>query len=570
MDAALAACSYNCRRGAVIAIVANLDKYVDDTLAKAWNALSFANDYTDGGMFKLRQVHDTDKWKKASHYKIVNGQKVEAGFQSQIRGTVADKPNKIRGDRTDILLYEELGSWPNSTKAFIQGDALVGIQGARFGIKVGGGTGGDTGLALEGLRKMYYDPKAYDILPYRHHFTEDGATVYTGFFIPAHIIVKNNEYGKFMDKRGYTNPDKGKKYWDMRRQTYADKPQDLITFSAEYCFTAEEAFSLEGDNKFNKVIISEQLASIRLHKNAPVVETGRISYTYKNNDHKRENINGYMWTPDKAGSVHILEHPVWTSLYKEQHEGEEVYDYSEMNNLYVAGVDGIDIGKEDTSENTDNPSKFCIVIKKRAFGTQEPQYVAYYKDRPNDVREAYKIAMCLAMYYKAPINIEATKIGMTQWAKAKGFFNWFMSRPDATYPAGTQVKRKTIGTPATPAIIDHQTDLIAQYIEDSGHMIWFEEMLDELMKYSDENKTKYDIVASLGMVELADEQMGSVIPTKIKKAADVWEDVGYYIDEKGYKRWGIIPRQQPSNIVINDEPIDHGKRTSDPRSWGIG
>lgn len=72
------------------------------------------------------------------------------------------------------------------------------------------------------------------------------------------------------------------------------------------------------------------------------------------------------------------------------------------------------------------------------------------------------------------------------------------------------------------------------------------------------------------MVELADEQMGSVIPTKIKKATDVWEDVGYYIDEKGYKRWGIIPRQQPSNIVINDEPIDHGKRTSDPRSWGIG
>jgi hypothetical protein len=42
---------------------------------------------------------------------------------------VADKPNKIRGDRTDLLIYEEGGSWPNSTKAFIQGDALVGIQG---------------------------------------------------------------------------------------------------------------------------------------------------------------------------------------------------------------------------------------------------------------------------------------------------------------------------------------------------------------------------------------------------------------------------------------------------------
>ena len=58
---------------------------------------------------------------------------------SQITGIVADKPNKIRGDRTDLLIYEEGGSWPNSTKAFIQGDALTGIQGNRFGIKIIGG-----------------------------------------------------------------------------------------------------------------------------------------------------------------------------------------------------------------------------------------------------------------------------------------------------------------------------------------------------------------------------------------------------------------------------------------------
>jgi len=58
---------------------------------------------------------------------------------SQIEGILADKPNKIRGDRTDLLVYEELGSWPNSIKAFLQGDALVGIQGVKFGIKLGGG-----------------------------------------------------------------------------------------------------------------------------------------------------------------------------------------------------------------------------------------------------------------------------------------------------------------------------------------------------------------------------------------------------------------------------------------------
>jgi hypothetical protein len=29
----------------------------------------------------------------------------------------------------------------------------------------------------------------------------------------------------------------------------------------------------------------------------------------------------------------------------------------------------------------------------------EPQYVAIYKDRPNDIRDAYKIAIKLAQYY---------------------------------------------------------------------------------------------------------------------------------------------------------------------------
>lgn len=69
---------------------------------------------------------------------MINGQKIESGWMSSINGIVADKPNKIRGDRADLLIYEESGSWPNSIKAFLQGDALVGIQGARFGIKVAG------------------------------------------------------------------------------------------------------------------------------------------------------------------------------------------------------------------------------------------------------------------------------------------------------------------------------------------------------------------------------------------------------------------------------------------------
>ena len=67
-----------------------------------------------------------------------------------------------------------------------------------------------------------------------------------------------------------------------------------------------------------------------------------------------------------------------------------------VRNLYVIGIDGIDIGAAQTSEATKDPSDFCLVVYKRAYGMEEPKFVALYKDRPNDVRECYKIAIKLA------------------------------------------------------------------------------------------------------------------------------------------------------------------------------
>lgn len=554
MDASLSSNTYNCRRNSVTVIAAQQDNYLLKTLDKVWKALTFLNDYTDGGFFKLRQVSDTQLLKKASHYKIVNGQKIETGWMSQIQGINADKPNKIRGDRTDLLIYEEGGSWPNSTKAFIQGDALTGIQGARFGIKIIGGTGGDSGPALEGLRDIYENPDVYDVLKYRHRYTQSGQEVLTGFFIPAYNIVNREGY---IDNRGFTDPELGKQYYDKERAKKAGDPKALLIYCAEYCYNSEEAFQLEGDNKFNKIAIADQLTRIRILNEGPKVQKGFLEYTYREGKRDKDHISGFKWIPDEKGKIKIIEHPLWTN------SGEE-----KTNNLYVAGIDSIDIGQQDTSEYTKDPSQFCIVIKKRVFGLQEPQYVAYYKDRPQDVREAYKIAIRLAEYYNAPINIEATRMSMISWARDNGYLKYFMRRPRATYPDPTQQRRNTYGSPATIAVISHQTDLIADFIEDYCYNIWFEEMLTELSQYNDDNKTKFDIVAALGMAELADEELTGIIPRVVEEyKEDEFQDVGYYIDENGYKRFGLIPRKIEYKINVNNNYIYSNNivKSSDPR-----
>ena len=570
--ASIAARMYTAIKKSRTLITCFKDVYLKGTFSKVDHALTFLNMNADG-FFKPR-LKDAALEIKSGFQVKKDGQFVDDGWQSVVKGILADKPSKIRGDRVDLLIYDEAGSWNDLTTAVVQGRALCEVQGIIRGIQVYGGTGGDIGPALEGLKKIYYNPKSYKVLPFRHSWTQDGAVAETGFFIPYFLQSLNPKY---MDSRGVCNQTEYKKLLTKERNELLSVPDDYVKHCAEYCWNAEEAFTLEGQNKLNKTIIANQLANIRLHKIGPKPQVGLLDYTYKNNKHTLDNVDGFRWIPG-AGKVQILEHPVWSSLYKEQidkqkKEAEEQgleftpQTYQEMNDMYVAGIDGIDIGANQTSKETRDPSDFCIVIKKRAFGMNEPQYVAMYKDRPANIREAYKIAMCMCRYYNAKINIEATRMGMVTWARENKCLQYFMKRPRATLTDIKYGTTKQYGTPATKAIIEQQTDLIADFVEDYGHTIWFEEMVEQLNNYNDENKTTFDIIASLGMVELADQELSGRQPTKVDKEVEEFQDIGFYIDEKGYRHFGAIPKKPIQQIIINQEKQDDPYRieTSDTR-----
>jgi len=165
--------------------------------------------------------------------------------------------------------------------------------------------------------------------------------------------------------------------------------------------------------------------------------------------------------------------------------------------------------------------------------------------RPDDERQAFQTAMKLMLYYNCRANIEATRLSMLNWAKGRGWIDYFMRRPRATYPEATKKIGNAIGTPATPTIINHQTDLIANYVEDYCHNIWFPEMLDQLNRYTDEKKGKFDIIAAMGMAELADEELGGVVATDVEPDEEnKFQDIGYYRDDKGIRHFGVIPRTE--------------------------
>lgn len=574
INASLAARLYTTIKRSRTMITCFKDTYLNGTFSKLDHALTFINTNADG-FFKPRLTDKTLE-KKSGYQVKIDGQFTDFGWRSVVIGINGSKPSNIRGDRVDLLIYDEAGSWPDLTTAVVQGQELCEVQGVPRGIMLFGGTGGDFGPPLEGLKKIYYNPKAFKILPFRHKWTQDGTTIESGFFLPYFLQSLNPEY---MDSRGVCNQTEYKKLLQEERNNLLAVPEEYLKKCAERCWNAEEAFTLEGQNKFNKMKIADQLAKIRLHKIGPRPQVGTIDYTYKSNKHSLENIDGFRWLLN-SGKVQILEHPVWSDLYKEQIEKQkreaeeqgidfEAPVYTEMNDLYVAGIDGIDIGAAQTSKETRDPSDFCIVIKRRAFGLNEPQYVAMYKDRPQNIREAYKIAMCMCRYYNCRINIEATRVGMITWARENKCLQYFMKRPRATLTDIKYGTTKQYGTPATKTIIEQQTDLIADYVEDYGHNIWFEDMLEQLNGYNDENKTKFDIIAALGMVELADQELSGRQPTKVDKEVEEFQDYGYYINDKGYREFGVIPKKQSNQIVIKQEENNDPYRieTSDPRLY---
>ena len=130
---------------------------------------------------------------------------------------------------------------------------------------------------------------------------------------------------------------------------------------------------MQGDNIFDAAVISDRLVQIRVHKDY----TKPIPMTLTMKD----------------GVIRPIENPNSKLLIVEPPQLDEETGQP-YKDLYVAGIDAIDMGSQDYASDYD-VSDFCVVIKKRVNGINEPKYVAMYMDRPSDIRQAYDIALKL-------------------------------------------------------------------------------------------------------------------------------------------------------------------------------
>lgn len=376
---------------------------------------------------------------------------------------------------------------------------------------------GDQGPSLDGLSEMFYNPEEAGILPYKNTYTSDGTVQYTGFFIPSYTFMLGS---KFTDHRGVTNTKKAKEFYETVRKQKSG--QALLEYCSEFCFTPEEALLRQGDNIFDAIALSDRITQIRVHKAG--IKPRRVALLWdKTEGDELTKVKVF----DKVDSnILVYEEP--------QLDGKDPY-----KNLYVAGIDSIDQGTEDSATQKD-VSDFCIVIKKRAYGAQEPKYVAIYKERPRDIRTAYDNAMKLLAWYNCKAMLEHSKISIITYFKSKKKDNLFMKRPKSSLSDIKRGNSQMIGVPATEAIIKHGLELINTFINDYCYSIDSDAILEQLLNYSYENKRKYDIVAAMGMAEIADEELMGFSPKPSRSIEKEWRDFGWFTNSKGYKQFGVI------------------------------
>lgn len=471
--AALAVRPYTTNRGYHVMLTSSTDAKLTPLKDKCWKQLDWLNLNTNGGFRHVRMAVNNTDTKRASK-KLPDG--TEKGWMSEITSVITDSSDKLRGNRLDRLILEEAGSSKNLTDLWIKGDALVSLGGYHFGSRIALGTGGDD-VALQGLADIFNNPEAYNVLPFKNYDTDDGKPELSAFFIPAHKFALTSKY---LDNRGVTNHIEFKKFYEKQRSKLSDK--DYINECAEHCFVPREALSKHGDNVFDAVAIAERIVQIKVHNQYTKPRRMQLLWDKTVGDGMQK------VTAHESSNSHLL---VVEPPLVDPETGRP------YKNLYVAGIDAIDMGTKDSASDS-NVSDYCIVIKKRVFGLNDPKYVAMYKCRPHDIREAYDLSIKLLTWYNCQALLEYTKISIQTYFKEKGKSNLFMSRPKFAITSGTKRQGKQlIGLPATEAVIQHGLELVNNFINDYWHTIDFEEILDQMLNYTYENKRKFDIIAAM-------------------------------------------------------------------------
>lgn len=489
----------------------------DGLLTKAWQIMDFLDKHT--AWAKQRLV--STRMERTSGYKITDefGKQTEQGYLSSITGiTLKNDPERVRGTRAKLVLWEEGGKFPSLLDAWrIEQPSVETDDGKAFGLMIAFGTGGTEGASFEGLKELFYKPKSYNVLSFPNIWDEGRENTECAFFVPAYSNLESfDDDGNqvYMDRDGNSYKEKAIENLIDQRNKVKDggaSQQSIDRFISERPIRPAEAVLELGKNIFPRKLLMDQLTRIRTNKKLQSMKhivdlewdgNGQVKATEKPSG----DITNYpLKKGDKPhGSVVIWEYPV-----KDPPLG-----------LYIGGCDPYD---HDDSFTNSLGSTF-IFKRVRAGEAWTDVIVAEYSGRPNTAEEYYENVRKLLTFYNARLLFENERKGIYPYFTNKHCDYLLADQPDKIISEvfkDSKVQRRK-GCHMTKQIRAYGEGLILEWLLDEfeeGHpnveRVYSEPLIEELIE--NDGVRNVDRVIALCMVMIYREELYQVKVSSAKE-----------------------------------------------------
>lgn len=489
----------------------------DGLLTKAWQIMDFLDKHT--AWAKQRLV--STRIERTSGYKITDefGKQTEQGYMSSITGiTLKNDPERVRGTRAKLVLWEEGGKFPSLLDAWrIEQPSVETDDGKAFGLMIAFGTGGTEGASFEGLKELFYKPKSYNVLSFPNIWDEGRENTECAFFVPAYSNLESfDDDGNqvYMDRDGNSYKEKAIQNLIDQRNKVKDggaSQQSIDRFISERPIRPAEAVLELGKNIFPRKLLMDQLTRIRTNKKLQSMKhivdlewdgNGQVKATEKPSG----DITNYpLKKGDKPhGSVVIWEYPV-----KDPPHG-----------LYIGGCDPYD---HDDSFTNSLGSTF-IFKRVRAGEAWTDVIVAEYSGRPDTAEEYYENVRKLLTFYNARLLFENERKGIYPYFTNKHCDYLLADQPDKIISEvfkDSKVQRRK-GCHMTKQIRAYGEGLILEWLLDEfeeGHpnveRVYSEPLIEELIE--NDGVRNVDRVIALCMVMIYREELYQVKVSSAKE-----------------------------------------------------
>lgn len=517
----------------------------DGILVKAWEIMDFIDNNTAWG--KRRSFKNTDMHKRASYQESIDGIKTEVGYKSEIIGVSVDNPNKVRGKRGKLILYEEAGSFRDLLKAYQISRPSVEAGNKTFGLIIVFGTGGDENLAdAMGLEELFFNPKGYRIQPIDNIWSE-GTTGKSGFFVP----IWANLDGFYNEKTGISDKDAALKFHEAEYAQILKNAKDsktAIRYKAENCVTPEDAVLRVTGSIFPTNYLKQRLAEVTANKEIEDSEyVGELVYiddkvTFKVNKDKIPIRNFPTGTDKPEGAVTIWELPVTNS--------DGIIPYG----VYIAGTDPY---ADDESGTDSLGSTFVMNVLTNRI-------VAEYTGRPATAKEYYENVLRLLKFYNAQCNYEQNVKGMFAYFEQKNSLYYLADTPRILRDMDIQKAQgggnKSKGTTATEGVNKYARELIKGWMLDTAYgcdnktnlyTIKSIPLLKEAIYWNKDGN--FDRISSLGMLLILKEDRAKFADDLTKPIKTINDDPFF---DKIYQKKAMFKNQQNAGIYL---PNNHSR-----------